>query len=458
MGASTSALRGALANLRAGARLALFARVQRPDFRIDAAQLLLFFVVSALVDNAADWVRAGPGAALDGSAMGAELASFAILVAAAALLAWRFDDAAMVVALPVIVLASLPLVQIANLGTHLVASREDLPPWLAAMVYYLVLAWFFAVLWRSAFVATQAGRRRPLRAFAAALLLAVPVFLPDEVLPNRSWWQQATGPESSLDANNPASEPVLALQRELHEEALGALDDQRQGETDLYFVAFAPDGAPNWRSQLAHAKRTMDEHWRTQKRSLVFVNDRAALTDSPIATVSHLREALEEIGAAIDTDEDIVMLYLAARSNADGSLRASLPPLALVPLTAAGVSHLLTHAGIRWRIIVVATCNAQPFIDALADDQTVLIATGASASECSERGNLAALGDTLFGDKLPLSTPMPAAIEAARRALEQRGVVPTVHMGTAIAPRLARLRKSAGGTATTTTFIGARRG
>jgi hypothetical protein len=444
----TSALRGAFANLRSGARLALFAPVQRPDFHVDAAQLLLFFVVSALVDNAADWVRAGPGSTLEWAALGAELTSFAILVTAAALLAWLFADVALIVALPIIVLASLPLVQIANLGTHFLEMREDLPFWLSAMVYYLLLAWFLAVLWRSAFVAMQPGPRRSVRALAGGLLLAIPLFLPDDVLPNTSWWQQDDQPGASLDATNPASEPVLALQRELQDEALGALEDQRQGETDLYFVAFAPDGGPAWGSQLSRAKRTMDEHWRTQQRSLAFVNDRATLTEVPMATVSHLREALEEIGSAIDMDEDVVMLYVAGRSNDDGSLRASMPPLALVPLTAAGLSHLLTQAGIRWRIIVVATCDLQPFIDALVDDQTLLIATSASSAECSDNRTLAALGEALFGEALPLSTPIPAAIESVRRSLERRGVRLSVHMGAAIAPKLTRLRKSAGANAT----------
>ena len=456
MGALISALRGAFVNLRSGARLALFAPVQRPDFRVDAAQLLLFFLISALVDNAADWVRAGPGAVLDWAAMGSELTSFAILVAAAALLAWLFADTALVTALPIIVLASLPLVQIANLGTHFLGGQEAIPLWVNAMVYYLLLAWFLAVLWRSAFVAMQPAPRRAVRALAGGLLLAIPLFLPDEVLPNPAWWQRQDGAGPSLDATNPASEPVLALQRELHEEALEGLDDQREGETDLYFVAFAPDGTPGWRSRVARAKRTMDEHWRTQQRSLAFLNDRAALTESPMATISHLREALEEIGSAIDPDDDIVMIYLAGRSNADGSLRVSLPPLALVPLTAAGLSHLLTHAGIRWRIIVVATCDPQPYIDALVDDQTLLIATAASARECSDGEALAALGDALFGDALLLSTPMPTAIEAVRRTLERRGIPLAVHMGAAIAPQLERLRKSAGANASAR--VGALRG
>ena len=452
MGALTSTLRGVFANLRSGARVALFARVQRTDFRVDAAQFLLFFVVSALVDNAADWIRAGPGAILDWAAMGSELASFAILVGAAALLAWLFADAALTVALPVIVLASLPLVQIANLGTHFLDAREDLPMWLPVTMYYLLLAWFLAVLWRSAFVAAQPGPRRGVRALAGGLLLAIPLFVPDDILPNASWWRteegaSAAGASAALDASNPASEPVLALQRELREEALGALDDHREGETDLYFIAFAPDGAPAWPAQVARAKRTMDEHWRTQQRSLVFLNDRSTLTQFPIATISHLREALAEVGSAIEPDEDIVMLYIAGRNDADGSLRPSLPPLSLVPLTAAGVSHLLTHAGIRWRIILVATCDAQPFIDALVDDATLLIAT--SSGDCRDDASLQALGDAWFGEAMPMSTPIPTAIDATRRALERRGIALTVHMGSAIAPQLARLRKSAGANAST---------
>ena len=117
-------------------------------------------------------------------------------------------------------------------------------------LYYLVLVWFLAVLWRSAFVAMQPGRDELARSLAGALLLAVPLFVPAGVLPEASWWRQATE-SSALDASNPASEPVLALaDGSCRSEALGALEDHTHGETDLYFVAFAPDGAgAKWRPQ-----------------------------------------------------------------------------------------------------------------------------------------------------------------------------------------------------------------
>ena len=445
-----AALRGLLANLRAGARLALFARVQRQDFRVDAAQLLLAVMVSALVDNAADWVRHTPDAVLDWAAIGAELASFAVLVAVAAVLAWAFGDISLVVALPIVVLASLPVVQIANLAPHLAGARDDLPAWLPETLYYLVLVWFVGVLWRSAFVAMQPGRRRFARSIAGALLLAIPLFVPAGVLPETSWWTRAAAP-AALDATNPASEPVLALQRELQDETLAALEDHAQGETDLYFVAFAPDGAgATWRPRIERALKVMDDHWGTRGRSLAYVNDVTTLTAAPMATVTHLREALEEIAAASNPDEDIVMVYLAGRSNADGSLLVSLPPLGLVQLTGAGLAHLFRQAGIRWRVVVVATCVPQPFVDALADDHTLVIAAAARGerpARCASGDEPTAFGDALFGETLSGATSLPAAFEAARSTLAQRGPAPLLHIGDAISAQLARLRGASGGRA-----------
>ncbi len=442
-------LTGLFANLRAGARLALFARVERQAFRVDAAQLLLVVIVSALVDNAADWARQPPDAVLDWAALGAELASFAVLVAIAALLAWAFSDAPLTLALPIVVLASLPLVQIANLVPDFAVTREALPAWLPDTLYYLMLLWFLATLWRSAYVAMQPGPRRLPRSIAGGLLLAIPLFVPAGALPDASWWKQPTAP-SALDANNPASEPVLSLQRELQEEALAALDDHAQGETNLYFVAFAPDGAgATWSARIDRARKLMDDRWGTRGRSLVYVNDLTTLTQAPVATVTHLREALEAIAAASDPDEDIVMLYIAGRSNPDGSLHVALPPLGLVQLTGAGLAHLFRQAGIRWRVVVVAACMPQPFVEALADDHTLVIAApqGEGATGCARGEEPPAFGDALFGETLSGATSLPAPYQSARRTLAERGQAPSLHVGGAIGAQLARLRGAGGGRA-----------
>jgi hypothetical protein len=152
--------------------------------------------------------------------------------------------------------------------------------------------------------------------------------------------------------------------------------------------------------------------------------------------VTHLREALEEIAAASNPDEDVVMLYLAGRSNADGSMTIAMPPLGLVQLSGPGLASLLSQAGIRWRVVVLATCAPKPFVDALADAQTLVMA----GAGCPSSGEPTALGDALFGDALASAGSLPAAFAATHRRLEAQGAAPLIHVGDEIAAQLAKLR------------------
>lgn len=444
-----AALRGLLANLAAGLRLALGLPVTRTAFRVDAAQLVLLVVVSALVDAGIDWLRQGPGVMLDASAVGGELAGFATLMLAAALLAWAARDAALVVALPVVVFASMPVVQSSHALTTLFAPDGDASTWIGDALPTAILVWFLFVLGRSAFVALAPHPLRPLRALAATVLLSAPLLAPDGLLPEASWWRGQD--MASLDPGNPAAEPILSLQRELQDEALAALGEHVQGETDLYFVGFAPDGdGAAWHERLEAARRMMDGHWGTEGRSLVYVNDASRLTEAPIASVTHLREALDEIAAASNPDEDIVMLYVAGRSNADGSLAVRLPPLGLVQLSGPGLASLLKQAGLKWRVIVVATCAPQPFLDALGDENTLIIAAAGAAQGargCGRGSAPTAFGDTLFGEALATAATLPAAFAAAHATLAAQGPPPIIHVGGAIGAQLARLRSVPGGRA-----------
>lgn len=435
-----AALRGLAANLHAGARLALFLPVARTAFRIDAAQLVLLAVVSSLFDIGADWLRYGPDALIDYAAIGSELAGFALLLLIGALLAWALGEATLVVALPVVVLAALPLTQLAHVLPGVLEGDPERPAWTIEALRWSLLAWYLLVLARSAFVALAPHALRWARAIAAGALLATPLFLPPGVLPDAPWWS-ASEP-AALDPSNPAAEPILALQRELQDEALADLEDHARGETDLYFVAFAPDSAAGaWRERMEDARQAMDTHWGTEGRSLVYANDYASLTEVPIASVTHLREALDEIAAASDPEEDVVMLFLAGRSNADGSMTVNLPPLGLVQLSGPGLASLLAQAGIRWRVIVVATCAPQSFVDALSDAETlVMAATGG----CDAGGEPPAFRDVLFGEALTGATTLPAALALASRKLAARGHAPLMHVGEAIAGQLERLRSTGG--------------
>jgi len=94
----THALDGLRRNLMAGLRLALFMPVTRLAFRIDLAQLLLLFVLSAAIDVATDWVRFQPDASFSLLGAGGEFFTVSVLVLAAAAQALLFRQRALALA------------------------------------------------------------------------------------------------------------------------------------------------------------------------------------------------------------------------------------------------------------------------------------------------------------------------------------------------------------------------
>jgi hypothetical protein len=132
-------------------------------------------------------------------------------------------------------------------------------------------------------------------------------------------------------------------------------------------------------------------------------------------------------------------------------MRVSLPPLDLVQLSGPGLRSLLDEAGMRWRVIVLSVCTPGPFISALADENTVVIANApadADVGECAHRGEPVSFADTFFNESMPRSSSLTAAFENAKVRLSQAGPggpSPVLHVGSAIAGRLESVRGRSGG-------------
>ncbi len=445
------ALRNLGRNFAAGFRLALFMRVDRLAFRIDFVQLLLLFVASAAIDVLVDWIRVGEDAQFTWFGAGGEFFSAGLLLLTAMLQALLFGARGAALAIPVLALASYPAIQVAHAAPDVYPSLfEEAPPW-AGDVFDIALAvWAFAVFVRVVAVALGPGtRRRAALAVAGGVMLTAGVALSPAMLPSQGWWHAAS---AAADGRypNPASEPVLAAQATLLDDALSNLDDETQGETDLYFVGYASDARDEtYREDMLAAQQVMDERWDTEDRSLVLLNSPATLLDTPMATVTNLRETLKELAAAIDPHEDVVMLYLAGPADKDGALVGALPPLELVPLSPAVLRTLLDEAGIVWRIVVVSSCRAEGFAEALKSDTTVVLA--AAPGECGSARDATRLGSALFHDALPRAESLQQALEAAQAAVRSAGGAATLYVGadmTAKLKELDRRRATRGGSRT----------
>lgn len=442
-------MRSALAslgrNLAAGLRLALLMPVSRTAFRITPAQLVLLAVVSATIDIDADWVRAAHEAQFSILGLHGELLALGLLVLTGAAIAVMRRDTSLLLAIPVVVLASFPAIQVATVIPDLPRVGPAVSDAARRFLGEAFSVWVAFVCVRAVYVCIdpQLPHRRAW-ALGGGLLLVAPIWFPHWLGPLDPWWREVDVLAAGAGPVNPASEPALAAQQFLMDRALDALDDEQPGVTDLYFVGFAPDARRSGFARDAElATRTMDERWGTRGRSLLLVNSPTTIAERPYATITNLRETLLEIGDIIDPDDDIVMVYLTGDSNGDHALAAVNPPLELVPLSPAGLRQLFDAAGIRWRVVVVSTCYAGGWLDAMKDADTVVIASSAAgvrADGCDGGIGVTLFGEAFFGKGMRRSDDIRGAFDIARAQLAERGAAtPVMWMGPAIAEHLTSL-------------------
>lgn len=440
-------------NLAAGLRLALFLPVSRLAFRIDLVQLLLLLVVSALVDLGVDWLRFGADGEFSWFGLGNEFFGAGILLVTAALLALAFRESALVLALPVLVLAAFPLVQIVRVAPELVPDFFPHDGLFATVFDAVMIAWVTAMTVRAVAVAlSSVGHGRWWRALLGGLALTAPIWFASSIAPNDTWWTAPVA-DNAVDSRypNPASEPVLATQQRLLDDMLSNLEDERPGATDLYFVGFAGDAREDvFRKDVEAARKVMDERWGTNGRSIALINNPRTLLEAPLATVTNLRETLNEIGASIDAEQDVVMVYLASHGSRNHVLTVSMPPLEVSPLTAPALRALLDSSGIKWRIVVISACYSGGFIDALKDDYTLVLTaadTNRTSFGCGNESDATYFGEALFQQGFAQVDSVLGAFDAAKARIAEREAAigfkppsnPQIFVGPAMAAKLKEL-------------------
>jgi hypothetical protein len=452
-------------NLWSGALLVFAQPVSKLRFRIGVPQLLVLFVVSAWLDLAVDTIQREPGATFVLTGMVREGFYGALLMLFAALLAMIFRQPSFALALPVILLSSEWPLQLARMisGAALGGGAE----WfgVALRAEQVILLWSFFWLWRSA--AVSLDPKHPhyvLRSIGAAILLSMPLWFAPALLPEMAWWE-APAQEPARDTRfpSPASEAVLSAQQELFDQALDDLADERPGVTDLYFVGFAPfAGEDVFRKDMELARDLFDQRFDTEGRSIVLLNNPRTVLHQPMATVTNLRATLKEIGATIDRDDDVVMVYLESHGGRDHRLAAEFPPLELDQLTPETLRTMLDEAAIKWRIVVVSACYSGGYIEPLKDDFTLILTASAAdrtSFGCGTESNATYFADALFQHALRFEDSFVKAFAQARERIaeherEQKVSPPSdpqIYVGDEMAAKLPKLEatlraRRAGGT------------
>ena len=140
--------------------------MSRLAFRIDLAQLLLLFIVSASIDFGVDWIVVGEDARFTWLGAGGEFFSAGLLILLAVVQALLFRERALALAIPVLAYAAYPVIQVAHaLPGFVPALFARLPTWADDVFDIALRVWALALFIRVVAVALgPAPRHRRLYA------------------------------------------------------------------------------------------------------------------------------------------------------------------------------------------------------------------------------------------------------------------------------------------------------
>ena len=433
-------------NLLAGARLAFFLRVRALDFRVDAAQCFALILACLALWLALGVVEQGVPGEVDLGGLTTALAAIPLLVGVCVLAAGILGQARLALALAVVVSASVPTFLLVDYVAELGWDRAGLA--YPVILDWAVFAWAVAIAARAQLMLT--GWRGGRSALALLLVAALAGALL-EIAPHAQIWIAVAEDDGDSEPSL-TQEEVFHQQARLLDERLAALEPERRGVPDLYFVGVAADsGQDTFYSEVESIKELLDERFDTEDRSIELINNPDTLTEQPIATVSNLRATLAFLGNTINTEEDIVLLHIATHGSADYRLKFDMPPLELDQLTPSALARILAESGIKWKVIVISACFSGGFVEPLRDENTLVI-TAADAFHssfgCNYDSDYTWFSEALYDEALRETFSFGEAFEAAKKTVSERERAegyppsnPQIAMGGAIRAKLAGLER-----------------
>lgn len=411
-------------NLRAGLRLATLRRTRADDFAIDVGQVFTLIAALFLWSLALDYVVTDPARAFSTWGFANYCVNYAAFIASLFLIARIQGDYAKVTALLVMQLAAMPVIAVL---LALVAIGYDLDmlgdyaAWIVWAVILLYFIWTVVVCVRSIRLTFGVTARRA--ALHAGLFLAINWTAYSWFSDTDLWYTDDPDTWTEL-AGRINVEDTFYAQDALVEQATDALLDQEPGTTDLYFLGVAGYAFQDvFMKEVNFARDLFDNRFATRERSMLLINNRQTIADVPLANLHNLRNALAGIGARMDTDDDVLFLFMTSHGSKDFKLAVDFYPLQLNDIPAAALRTALDDSGIKWRVILVSACYSGGFIDALKDDHTLIMTAAANDKQsfgCGNDRDFTYFGETYLRDRLPETPSFIAAFDEAKAAIQQR--------------------------------------
>lgn len=329
-------------------------------------------------------------------------------------------------------------------------ARGQLPAflqggWMAWAVYVGMYAWALTVAVRLARLFGAPPLRAGVLAGGLLTVLAITAWQFEE----RPWYAErppGDGPKFEL------SQDAFESQQALWRQTVSQLAPERAGVVDVYGLVFAPYAPEDvFLRESAMVAGVLASRFDAQGRVLHLINNAATATTHPWATRQNLERAIEAIGARMDRDRDVLVVYMTSHGASDFKLAAYHWPLAVEPVSPGELRAALDKAGIRHRVIAVSACYSGGWVGPLAGPGTLVMTAADERNTsygCGRLSPLTFFGRALFDEELrkthSFEKAFAAAVPVIKKREEEGGKPdgfsnPQISVGAAIAPVLKEL-------------------
>lgn len=336
-------------------------------------------------------------------------------------------------------------------------------------LWIVFLIWpYAATFWAGRQLSQFGFRRFGMRAVAALLLVLalVPrqsIFSRDSpdilsqinVWPHVRTWSYYAFYHPSADDDEDNKKPldfeaILDRQPQLIDEQLGKIRAAEGEQPEIYFVGVASYAEQDvFIREIEATKQLFDDRFSTFGRSLVLNNHRDTVETHPLASGTNLRKVLAGIGAKMNRERDILVLFMTSHGS-PGTFSVSFDNAPLNNLDPKGLAQMLDDAGIKNRVLIISACYSGSFIDALKTESTMIMTAARkdrASFGCSNERHWTYFGDALINHALRNTYDFRKAYQKAKTLIEEwekrDGLTPAsepqVFIGSGIEPRLEAL-------------------
>jgi hypothetical protein len=323
--------------------------------------------------------------------------------------------------------ASFLIIALVCEGMNAIVSLQGDDPALLGASVVLGIAMIVGALWSRKL---PAGRIRHIAAFllviganaVAFTFTQTDYFFWDMARQTRALIDPAQAAQSERDVEElPAIEAdrLWEAQPALVEGAVRRFGAPRAGRSDIYVLAVAAGRQAQFSREAGAAIRAVTAHYGEGYRGAVLLSNSASdQLHVPLATRRNMASVLDAMGKRADEPDDMAFIYLVSHGSAGAELQTDLPNFdSLSAISASSLSEALGRAGIRRRVIVISACYAGSWIDALANDDTIVIAAARkdrTSFGCDDSRQLTYFGEAFLEGSLRNGASLRDSFDAAR--------------------------------------------